>query len=113
MRAVLPVAVRPRDRVGGMGQAREGLGPVELQAAHQPHRPHRVRQKANLNVDLALPPRLGYRTKFYTCVCLFFSFVSAANGGSVGFPWFYRQRELGSCLSPVVFAFYSTGRIVS
>lgn len=42
MRAVLAFPVCPRHCVGGMGQAGQGVGSVELQAAHQPHRPHRV-----------------------------------------------------------------------
>lgn len=49
MRAIFAFALCPRDRVGGMGQAGEGVGSVQLQAAHQPHRAHRVRSWSRLH----------------------------------------------------------------
>ena len=53
---ILSVAVSSCDRVCGMGQARESMGSVKLQAAHKPYRAHGVRQLILIPVLVFVTP---------------------------------------------------------
>lgn len=60
--SIFSVAVSSCNRVCGMGQARESVGSVKLQAAHKPHRAHGVRHLTLISIlRFVTPARLIQR----------------------------------------------------